>query len=233
MLNGILTVCSSSTSTGLVLTQDVRNALGTTATSDDTYHSDLIRRASSWAESYVGYPLTSQIYSELVAAYGGMNLRLSRTPVRQVMRIFDSSDTGGTAVAITSTEYRLDPATGFLNRDLGWAWTAQNNLALTAYVVPNSEYAPYYVEYQAGYLDPNVSTSTSAGQPYTTQGCSTSTHYALPPDIQQAVIEKVLAYVRSPSGVKSQKIGSLSITYGSEAEDGAAERLLKPYRRWA
>lgn len=232
MQNSLLFVCSSSTSTGLVLTQDIRNALGTTATSDDTYMSDLIRRASSWAEGYVGYPLTSQIYAELVPAYDGLNLRLSRTPVRSIIRFFDTTDTGA-ATAYCSTMYRLDPETGFINRDMGWSWTEQENIRLARYVVPQSEYAPYYVEYQAGFIDPNLSTSTSAGMPYTTAGCSTSTHFALPFDIHQAVVEKVIQLYRNPGGVQEQKIGSLQITYASESTDGIAERLLQPYRRWA
>jgi hypothetical protein len=232
MLAGILTVCTSATSTGLVTTQDIRNALGTTSTADDTYISDLIRRASAWAEHYVGYPLTSQIYAETVAAYDGLNLRLSRTPVRSIIRFFDSTDTG-TATAYCSTMYRLEKGTGFLNRDMGWSWTGQQNVNLSRYYVAQSEYAPYYIEYQAGFIDPNVSTSTSAGMPYTTQGCSTSTHDALPQDIAQAVIEKVLQLYRNPGGIQSQRIGELSITYASETEDGAAECLLKPWRRWA
>lgn len=220
----MLTVCTSATSTGLTTTQRIRDALGTTSTADDGYLSDLIQRAGEWAESYVGYPLQQQVYSETVPAFGGLNLMLSRTPVRNILRVFDSTTTCS-ATAITSTEYRFDKRAGLIQRDVGWNWTAAKGYGISSYIVPNSELPSYYVEYEAGYVWQGGTSATCGG--------SSSTGPSLPFDIEQAVIEKVLEWHETPAGgISSKKVGNLAISYTSGSTgDGMAARLLTPYRR--
>ena len=73
----MLWVCATASSTdGASRTCELRDALGTTATSEDERHRALLLRATAWAEAVVGRPLLAQVYSESVAAYGGRRLAL-------------------------------------------------------------------------------------------------------------------------------------------------------------
>lgn len=223
----MLIVCASASSThGLTTTARLRDLLGTTATSDDSHMGDLVLRASDWAERHLGYPLLAQVYSETLPAYGGLNLVLSRTPVRGVLRVFDATDTGS-ATEIKSSEYRIeDRDAGFLSRNAGWEWTAQQSVKLSEYVVPGAETRPYLVEYVAGYALDGLDTGSEA---WTTK--ATSTARDLPYDVEQAVLEKTREFYEGGGGVTSKRVGDLAITY-SEGP-GPAEKLLGPWRRYA
>ena len=222
----MLNVCVSATSTdgALTTTAYLRRLLGATSTADDTAQQDAVVAASRWAETYVGYPLLTQVYSETLAGYAAQELMVSRTPIRARLRLFDSTDTGE-ATEYCSTDYRIEDAeAGFLGRDAGFGWTAQSAAHLGRYVVPGSELRPWYFEYQAGYIYPET-TSTSYG--------TSDTGRSLPEDIERAVALKAAEMYEGQEGIASKGIGDLSISYTSEriGAAGPAERLLAPYRR--
>lgn len=215
----MLQVCSTSTDEQLTTTGAVLLEMyGTTSSTGELARLDkLISRASRWAESYIGQPLTVQTYLETVPAYGGRNLMLSRTPVRSVSRVFDSTATCE-ATEYSSTEIRIeDPDAGLISfvDDSFPGWTAVQGFDVADYVQPNSELRPWLVEYEAGYLMPGT-TSTAIR--------------TLPEDLEMGVIEKVKQFHGGMSGVTAKRVGDLSINFRSEGPD-AAEALLGPYRR--
>lgn len=232
----MLTVCTSSTQADLTTTQTVLDVLGASATSgtaDFSLMALLVSRASDATRTYLGYEPLLQTYLETVPAYGGLRLMLSRTPIRAVLRFFDSTSSC-TASAICSSEFRIaDEDAGFLDRDAGWTWSAGQNWALTNYVVPNSELRPWMIEYAAGWIFPQTC-STGYG--------TTSTGRDLPYDIEMAVIETAKTWFlarQSDSTIRSKTVGDLSISYATEScGSGAAlptlaRNLLAPWRRQA
>lgn len=233
----MLTVCSSSTSDKLTTLMTLKDELGIVDTKDDENLTDLIRRASGWAESYVGYPVLAQVYQETVAGFGSRHLMLSRTPIISVFRLYDSTDTGA-ATEVKSSEYRIEhPEAGFLSRDQGWAWNAagagRGPAGFGVGIQPADpdasfgERRQYLVDYAAGWIPPDGTTSTAYG--------TTSTDRTLPRDFEDAVILRVKERFRTKDAnpaVASKRVGDLQITYRSEAEGPSqAERLLAPYRR--
>lgn len=231
-----LTVCTSSTGGNVLSTSsELRSVLRTTSTGDDAYQLTTLKRASRWAETYLGYPIEVQTYLETVPAFGNRRLMLSRTPIRSVLRVFDATDTGS-ATAYCSTDFRIaDAEAGFLDRDQGFEWSAGVNYALDAHYVPNSEAKPWLVEYIAGYTLDGIE-ATSENYSTAGPGGSTSTGRTLPEDLEQAVLLKAAdLYVRQPGGVQSKTVGDLSISYANSAFTyrSEAEDLLGPYRRIA
>src|SRR3990167_5035078 len=182
-----LTVCVSASSTdgALGTTADLRLLLGATSTANDAYQQSLIVRASRWAETYLGYPLLTQVYSEKVPGFGTPYLTLARRPIRAVLRMFDSTSTDS-AGEYTSTEIWVDSEeVGTLTRPSGFDWTVQTAQETAQTVLPNSEEKPWLIEYQAGYVFPETS-STAYG--------TTSTGRSLPEDIEQAVLLKAIEF---------------------------------------
>ena len=232
----MLVTCVSASSTEnrphLTTLQRVAAALGvTTSTADGTldgaYVHDLISLASEWAETYVGYPLVAQVYSETVRGSGGRHLLLGRTPIRYMLRVFDSSSTCE-ASELKSTEYRVEDAeAGLLSRDIGFLWSNVQETFLVPFARPNMDRKPWLVEYAAGYLLTGAATSDTI---YST--VSTSTGRDLPYDVEQAVVSRVLEWYEGAAGVTSKRVGDLAITY-SESAGSEAERLLMPWRRMA
>lgn len=221
-----VTVCVSATSTeGLTTTTAFRQWLGSTATSDDSAQQWSILRASSWAESQLGYPAAVQVYSEIVPAFGTRELLLSRVPVRRVLRVFDSTTTSG-ANSYTSSEYRIEDAdAGILTRDQGYAWTAFSYVGASDTVIPGSERRPWLVEYVAGWGGAAGATATCI---------STSTGAMLPYAVEQAVLLKAREFYQADGNVVSKKIGDLSITYatlGSGRPVDPALEALRPFLR--
>ena len=232
----MLDVCVSATSTdGAISTSaNLRLALGTTSTGQDAYQQLLVARASRWPETFVGYPLLAQTYTETLAGYSSLNLMLARTPLRVILRMFDSTSTAS-ATEYCSTNFRVEnSAAGFLSRDQGWAWTAGMRYYLGETIVANSELKPWMVSYTAGYVGPTGQDNTSpvwstcGGLPN-----STSTASTVPMDIEQAVLLKAAEWARgNPAGIASESIADLTVSYmtynnyRSEAED-----LLHPYQR--
>ncbi len=226
----MLTVCvSASAAQGMGLSCELRDELGTTATSDDARMVRSLLRATEWAEREVGRDLRAQIYSEAVAAYGGRRLVLSRRPVRCVLRLFSSTATSE-ATELTSTEYRVeDAAAGFISRDAGFDWTndlvesgGRDALGLVSATLPGRERRPWLVEYVAGYVYPEAATSDTV---YATQ--ATSTARTLPYDLEQAVLLRAARWYERGGGVTSRRVGDLGVTYGERDEE---ERLLDRYR---
>jgi hypothetical protein len=230
----MITVCTSSTNAdgAIVTTCQYRAVLGVTSTADDATQQVILARASRWVESQIGYPLLAQSYLETVPAYGGQNLVLSRTPVRCILRFFDSTSTD-TATELCSTDYRLEDAdAGFISRDAGFEWTAGERYYMGKTVVANSELRPWRIEYIAGWT-----TGMSTGDAFwTTCGGSTSTGPTIPADLEQAAILKAIEWVKSGpgAGIASESVGDLSVTYqsGTNARSEAAD-LCRPFRRLA
>ena len=221
----MITVCASSTNELIGTMSELMRVIGVTASSCGIDEAHLA--ASQWTANYIGQPIHRAVYSETVKAYGGLNLSLSRTPVRGVRRVFSATDTG-TATELCSTDYRLDQEGGFLNRDRGWAWTAQNYWNITYTPIPNSETAPWLVEYEAGFLNTSGSSSTD-----TDTYAVTSTDATMPQEIIRAtMITARQLYVNAEGVVKSKKVGDLSITYATEGTEDMATQLLDPWRRY-
>lgn len=245
-----LTVCASATSThGLTTTAKVRDALNATSTSDENYQQDLIDRATDWAERVVRYPLRGpETYQETVAAFGRRTLRLSRTPIRTIERLFY-----GTATC-TATDYTTDTGSGIrvedaeaglLSRNAGFSWSVSlgpaavelGGMGLGLQADPDAAFGerqPWLVEYIAGWALDGVDTGSanySTGSPIFG---TTSTGRTLPFDVEEAVILKAADRYSGASGITSKRVGDLAISYATaELGAGAAERLLGPYRRLA
>ena len=240
----MLQVCVSATDDVFVSTGDILTLLyGTTATAalsseEPAAISRLARRASAWAETYLGYPLGLQVYSETLGGDGSNALMLSRTPLVRVLRFFDATDTCD-ATEICSSDFRVeDAAAGFLTRSGGWRWTAERsdaetcfNLGLTGAYLPRRETRPWLIEYVAGY---RVTGSTVTCMGVSSGHDAYTTQATLPDDIVQAVAVRAAEYQTNPMGVTSRRVGDLAVTYASAGEGptGAAA-LLDPYRRMA
>jgi hypothetical protein len=217
----MISVCTSSTESQLASLGDLMVMLGATASSSGMDLS--LTQATDWAERYVGYPLRRAVYEETVASYGTQRLMLSRVPILAVQRFFDSTSTGE-ATEFQSSEYRVaDPGAGFIERDQGYRWTAQEQWNLGSYIRPNSALKPWLLVYEAGYQFPETS-STDA------KWATTTTADTLPPSIGRAVLLRAAEMYQGSSGVKSMKVGPLSITYSSEGED-TPQALLRPFIR--
>jgi len=229
-----LTVCTSSTGLDGCVIKTTKALLGITGASDDALLTTLAGRAVEAIEGYLGYPVRLQVYSESVAAYGSRYLMLSRTPIKVVLRAFDSTDTG-TATAFCSTDYRIEDAdAGLISRDAGFDWTAPIATDFVDYHRPGQEEQPWLFEYAAGYRITG-GTSTDFG--------TTSTGADLPGDIAQALDETVKAWYLARTqdvNVASVSVGSLSMTFrdqtaggGTSALPTSATRLLARRRRFA
>lgn len=223
----MLWACSTSTDDQLTTTGAVALELfnsTSVSTSEFARINALITRASRWAESYIGYPLTAAVYAETVPGFGSRTLRLSRTPIRAIDRIFDSTSTD-TANDYT-TQIRIEDAeAGLLSMDGGFPWSVGVEQGLATHPLPGQESRPWYVTYEAGYIYDTV----------LSDAITTSTERTLPDDIEAAVISKCTAYHQGTDGVQSKKVGDLSITYSTyqRQSDAPAENLLAPYRRYA
>jgi len=229
-----LTVCTSSTGVDGCVIKTSKALMGITGASDDTLLLTLTTRALEAIETYVGHPLRLQVYSESVPAYGTRTLMLSRTPIRVILRAFDSTDTG-TATAVCSSEYRIEEAdAGLLSRDAGWAWTAPIATEFVDYHRPGQETRPWLFEYAAGY---RITGATS------TEWGITSTGADLPGDLAQALDETVKGWYLARTqdvNVQSVSVGSLSMTFrdtaaavGGASLPHSATKLLSRYRRLA
>ena len=232
----MLNVCVSATSTdGAISTSaNLRLVMGTTSTADDAYQQLLVARASRWAETFVGYPLLVQTYTETLAAYSNLNLMVARTPIRVILRMFDSTSTAS-ATEYCSTSFRVEDAdAGLLSRDVGWAWTAGVRYYLERTVVANSELKPWMVSYTAGFVGPTgMDTSSPVWSTCGGLQNSTSTGSTVPMDIEQAVLLKAAEWARgNPAGIASEGIADLTVSYMTSRDyRSEAEDLLRPYQR--
>jgi hypothetical protein len=222
----MLTVLATATSDALTTLENAKEFLGVTDSKDDQFIDRLILRASRRITTYLGRPLVLQTYQTLLPSQGSVNLLLPRYPIQTVLRLFDSSDTGS---AQAVTQYRVDREAGLLNRDAGWSWTVQLDAhAVTDLPTPGGEYRTWLVEWSAGYIGPNGTSSTGHG--------NTSTGSTLPEDLEEACLELIkdryLARSRSDA-VQSEKVGDVSVTYrdgGSQQVPMTVAALLAPYQ---
>lgn len=239
-----LTVCCTSTDVDLATTGALRSlVLGATATSTshDRLFSDLIRRASRWAETYVGAPLTLQSYSETLPGFGTRSVMASRTPIRALDRVMYGTDSGSASVLDTSSVRVEDSEAGLISRDWGFQWTplmegqsfdASVPLSLTP--VGGQEYKPYVVDYRAGYVYGGLDPSSPN---WSTEKGSTSTGRTLPEDVEEAVLLKAHELYSGGAEVASEKLGDLEVNYRSLGTDKdgrlvtRSRELLEPYRR--
>lgn len=235
-----LEVTVQSTDRDLATTGALRAmVLGATATStmQDAHLSNLIRRGSRWAESFIGYPLTVQSYRETVAGFGNRNLTLSRTPLRSVSALYEATDTGSQA-ALGTSEFRVENAdAGFLSRDAGWNWSARYGGDLDLRPLSGYETKPNLVDYTAGWTYAGLSTSSAN---WSTVAGSTSTGRTLPEDIEHAVLVWCQKVYSVPVGVASEELGDLKVEYNARSDRKDVysqlqehEMLLLPYQRMA
>ena len=206
----MLTILATSTFDALAQKEEVKDLLDVKDSKYDALFDRLITRANGRIQRHVGesHQIVLTKYRELVPAFGGVNLKLSRYPIRDVLRVFDGSDTGS-AAELTSTDYRLDKAHGWLNRDNGWAWSRQVELrdrGPAEIVVPGGEYKRYMIEYTAGYvLSKGLATDHAL---WSTEGDSTATGATLPTAFEDAAVELTrsmyLGRLRE-TGIKSEK----------------------------
>ena len=217
----MISVCTSSTDSQLASLGDLMTMLAATASSSGM---DLaLTQASDWADTYVRYPLRRQVYEETGASFGTQRLMLSRTPILSVQRFFDSTSTGD-ATEFQSSEFRVsDPEAGFIDRNQGYRWTAQERWNLGSYVVPGSELHPWLLVYEAGY---QVGETSSTDDKWAT----TTTMNTLPPIIERAVLLRAAEMYQGSAGVSSMKVGPVSVSYKSESQD-SPERMLLPFQR--
>lgn len=224
--------------TGPLLTslETVKARLGLTGTtgSDDALNT-AIRMASDWASRFVGYPLVMARYRETVAGYGTRELMLARTPVRSVSSLFYGTDTGddGDALQLLSSEFGLDREAGFLTRPDGWEWTAPSHRDYEVRPVPGQEFAPWLVDYVAGYTLGGLTTDSAL---WSTEKGSTDTGRTLPYDIEEAVVRKAITIHEGSDGVTRKSIGDLELSFGSNQSGGGqsadpAADMLRTYRR--
>jgi len=224
----LLTVCSSATDGMLVSLADVKDAMGIVDDGDDYTLTRFIQRSSARIESYCNRPLLSQTYQAALPGYGSKRLQLPCYPVRQVLRVFDGTDTG-TGTELSATEYRVDYERGQIYQDTPFPWTVTSYAEAAPFPVPNEEEPRWMVEFSAGYIPANGKDTGSTGDGTTATGTT------IPADLQEAAISLTrsmwLSRNREP-GVASKSVGELSITYtkqtGSLPDDVMA--VLTPYR---
>jgi hypothetical protein len=203
----MLRVCTSSTETTLLSLESYKTAIGTTSTADDNKILAALTRATSLVEAYVGYPLRRQVYSESVAGYGGIELRVSRAPVLSIESVLYSTE------IVDPTSYAIgDAEAGLVYREQGWPWTAGIEYDLTPRVVPKSELKSFTVTYEAGFC---VNGSTADGW--------LTTGEPVPADIESALVTAATFLYKSAGrdpSVSSKRIGDLSITYQGSNQPG-------------
>lgn len=238
----MLEVITASTDRNLTGLDELKDALGIVGSTADRYLTALISRASAWAESFVGSPLTVQTYRECLPGFNNRRLCLSRYPLRAVLRVFDATDTGtANELSATGLEYRVEDAEGgIISRDAQWAWTATmaapmyygDSVPLTVEPMPNQERQPFMVEYVAGYTHGGLSTASAN---YSTVNGSTSTGRTLPEDLEAGVLHKAIHIYEDRDDVRREKLGDIETEYRSagDTNDGldTPEAFLAPYRR--
>ena len=242
-----LDIITASTDRDLTSTSALKAmVLGATATStvQDSYLSDLIRRASGQAESYIGQaPLSVQSYRETVAGFGRRRLMLSRTPVRAIEAIYSGTDTG-TATQLETSEFIVENAdAGLIARDAGFAWDAPlqwrgggswggDAVPLDPAPMPGQEYRPWLVDYVAGWTYGGLSTSSDN---WSTEAGTTDTGRTLPEDLELGVLFRAKAMRDGRDGIAAEKVGDIAVTYNlrSQSDDRLEpwQEALEPYVR--
>ena len=242
-----LDIITASTDRDLTSTSDLKAlVLGATATSTsaDAYMSNLIRRGSRWAGSFIGQDeLTVQTYRETVPGYGSRRLMLSRTPLRAIKAVYDATDTG-TADQLETTDFIVeDREAGLLAIDEGFPWTAplqwRGAAALYGDAIPldpsplsGQEYRPYLVDYVAGWTYGGIDTGSSN---WSTIAGTTSTGRTLPEDIEAGVLQRSQAFYQNRDGIAEESLGDVSVKYNARSggvdSPYSWEELLEPYRR--
>lgn len=235
--------CSASTDRDFTTTSKVRAELfGATATStaQDARIADMIRAASRWAETYMGYECASvQSYQEMVAGAGRRRLMLGTYPVRAVRRMYDSTDTG-TATQILSSEFRLEAQAGFVNRDAGFSWTptfigreAESAVPFAFTPAAGQEYEPWLLDFVAGWTYDGIDTGSDN---WSTEKGTTSTGRTLPEDVERAVVLRAATLFEGTENLIAEELDGLKVTYRSNRVDddtpSPSQLLLQPYRRY-
>jgi len=216
--------------------------LGATATStvQDSQFSRMIRNASRWAETVIGYPVGVQTYRETAAGYGRRSLMLSRTPLRAVTAVYDATDTG-TAQLLLTSDFKIENSeAGLLGRSQGFMWSGPlqapgtggafiSSVPLDAMPLTGQESRPWLVDYVAGWTYNGLSTSSPNWS--TANGGTTSTGRTLPDDIEEAVLLKAQLLYVGGREVENEKLADLEVNYKTLGVD-QPDLLLMPYRRF-
>lgn len=186
--------------------------------------------ATDWVERYVtnsqAGSIRRSVVRETVAGSGSQVLMLSRTPLRKVSRLFDSTDSCE-ATEYCSTDFRVeDESAGFvsLTNDAGFTWDVPWRHNITRYPQPSQVIRRWLCEYEAGYVLAETSSTSN-------DWLATTTGRTLPYDLERAVLLKAAEFAQGSSrGIEAMSVGPLSVNYGSAALDPVAE-LLAPFRR--
>ena len=197
----------------------------------------MVRRSSAWAQSFVGVPGPLATYRETVAGFGDPYLRLTATPIRAVLAVYDATDTGQ-ATDITADVRLANRDAGLLARNQGFPWSIVQrsiggdfSLGLTGALIPNTEAAPWLVDYVAGYV-PLGGLSTDSLNYSTGLGGSTSTGSTIPEEVRHGVALRTLEVSVNPTGVLSRRVADLSVQYataGPASSGSGAEAWLQPF----
>ena len=191
-----------------------------------------LTHATDWVERYItnsqAGSIRRSVVRETVAGSVSQQLMLSRTPIRKVARMFDSTNTSsGGGKEYCSTDFRIeDPQAGFVSftNDAGFALDALWEYDISRRPRPAQVQRRWLVEYEYGWIR-NETSSTCAAW------LSTSTGRTLPEDVERAVLLKALEFYQgSTRGVEGIKVGPLSLNYASEGLDDVI-LLLAPFRR--
>lgn len=206
----------------LTLLATAKSDLGISGSSEDTKVERLINAASAALEAYCSRVFwRSTAVVEKVAGFGGLYLRVSRTPVNSLTAIaFDGSALDITQVTID------DSKVGLLARPGGWEWTAHTAPDTSGGGLPGTERLLYQVTYDGGWYTPKQ--ESEAPNPTRT----------LPYDVEEACLEFVRELYhlkrRDPT-VESERLLSWAATYrtGEDASGipAGVRTLIDPYRR--
>lgn len=213
---GGLTVITPPVSELLVSEQAVKDELGLTDSTEDSYLQRLIRRVSSQIVDYCGRPFAKQTVRELLVGSDTSRLMLALTPVLAI--VDDEIDLDGATI----TDFAIEHAeAGFLSRAAGWPSKGGLVTPLARDVVAGTAEASITVTYTGGY----VLETFNAG-PAT-----------LPGDLEELVIQMVCDRYQASRGsdgvrrdrtVTSERIGDWSASYST----GLATEIPARLARW-
>ena len=200
---------------------DVKTLLGIPA--DDTTQDDklnlMIKNTSAKIESFIGYSLARNTYTDEIQAVNNRQLlQLNHFPLQSV----SSCEINGNAV----TDYKLFPEYQFwgrLYRGLGWCGEYYTrgftrDVVSGAWVVKVTYIAGYYLPGDTGYVEGNAD--------------------SLPSDIYSACLEEVCyrynAEQNGAIGIKSHSEGHISDTYTDDASttslSASCRKLIEKYK---
>lgn len=194
----------------LTTIQAVKDRLGISSNDEDDYIATQINRLSDLFERETGrkWYNTDGDYTEKVASYDRTRLQINdHLPVSSITSI--TYDSGNTSVLEDPDSYDLENSkTGWI-RSLNGVWTGSQPgySKIDHYQVPETNEPNYTVVYQGGYITPKQDNENVGTRD-------------LPYDIEEAIINQVIAYREEKTrnkNVASLKVGDASIKWASSS----------------